>query len=165
MGDTKKVKSAGRFGSRYGVGIRKRILKVESRQHSKHTCPYCGFGKIKREAPGIFSCRKCGKRFTGGAYVPVTMSGSIVSKMVTQKRISSSAREHGGTGYAEELHKGASGTANVAEGADVADAKSEKVQAVDTVSGKKKPKIPKKNKTVPKERSKKSGKAKGKKGV
>ena len=28
MGKTKKVRKAGRLGARYGVGIRKRILKV-----------------------------------------------------------------------------------------------------------------------------------------
>lgn len=85
MGKTAKVKSAGRFGSRYGVGIRKRVIKIEKAQRAKHRCPECGFDKIKRTATGIYECGKCSVRFAGGAYVPETMSGSIVRKMVTQK--------------------------------------------------------------------------------
>lgn len=82
---TDKVKSAGRFGSRYGVGIRKRLLKVESRQLKPQTCPFCHFKKVKRKSTGIFVCRKCGAKFAGGAYLSQTMTGSIIKKMVTQK--------------------------------------------------------------------------------
>jgi large subunit ribosomal protein L37Ae len=82
---TKKVKSAGRFKSRYGVGIRKRVIKVESKQHQDFTCPECGFKKLKRQGTGVFNCAKCGLKAAGGAYLPVTMTGSIVRKMVAQK--------------------------------------------------------------------------------
>ncbi|MDD5163631.1 MAG: 50S ribosomal protein L37ae [Candidatus ainarchaeum sp.] len=82
---TKKVKRTGRLGSRYGVGIRKRLLKIESEQFAPHNCPECGAPKVKRKAPGIFYCKKCGYEFAGGAYVPETMSGTIVKKMVSQK--------------------------------------------------------------------------------
>ncbi len=85
MSSTKKVKSAGRFGSRYGVGIRKRVIKVESRQKKAGECPACGYLKVKRVAAGIFLCRKCAARFSGGAYYPQTLTGKIVGKMVTQK--------------------------------------------------------------------------------
>ena len=85
MGSTRKVKTTGRFGSRYGVGIRKRVIKVETKQKQKHTCPECGFKKVKRLAAGLYVCNKCSLKFAGGAYIPVTMSGSIVKKMVTQK--------------------------------------------------------------------------------
>ena len=50
MGNTKKVRSTGRFSSRYGVGIRKRMLKVEDKQHNLDACPFCGFKKVKRKA-------------------------------------------------------------------------------------------------------------------
>ncbi len=85
MSSTKKVKSAGRFGSRYGVGIRKRLLKVEQKQKEAFECPSCGYKKVKREAAGIFACRKCQTRFSGGAYYPQTLTGRIVAKMVSQK--------------------------------------------------------------------------------
>ena len=85
MGNTAKVKTAGRFGSRYGVGIRKRVIKVERVQKKKHKCPQCGFNKVKRLSAGIFECRKCSIKFAGGAYTPETMSGGIVKKMVSQK--------------------------------------------------------------------------------
>ncbi|MBN1940553.1 MAG: 50S ribosomal protein L37ae [Candidatus Diapherotrites archaeon] len=82
---TKKVKQLGKFGSRYGVGIRKRLLKIESNQYREHHCPCCDSTRIKREAAGVFNCKKCGAEFAGGAYVPETMAGTIVKKMVTQK--------------------------------------------------------------------------------
>ncbi|MDD5148403.1 MAG: 50S ribosomal protein L37ae [Candidatus ainarchaeum sp.] len=82
---TKKVKRMGRLGARYGVGIRKRLLKIESEQFAPHNCPECSAPKVRRTAPGIFYCKKCGYEFAGGAYVPETMAGSIVKKMVSQK--------------------------------------------------------------------------------
>jgi len=93
LGETKKVRSAGRFGSRYGVGIRKRIIKVEKFQKKKHACPECGFKSVKRIAAGIYQCTKCKIKFAGGAYIPETMSGSIVKKMVSQKSFVPHAKE------------------------------------------------------------------------
>ena len=55
MGNTKKVRTAGRFGSRYGVGIRKRLLKVEDKQEKNYACPFCGFKKVKRKAAGLYA--------------------------------------------------------------------------------------------------------------
>ncbi len=85
MGHTKKVGTAGRFGSRYGRGIRKRIVKVETRQKTLVACPSCGFKKIKREAAGLYLCGKCGVKFTGGAYEAETLTGKTIKKMVAQK--------------------------------------------------------------------------------
>lgn len=85
MSSTKKVKSAGRFGSRYGIGIRRRVIKIEEKQHQAGVCPSCGFTKVGRIASGIFACKKCGLVFAGGAYFPQTLTGSIVGKMVNQK--------------------------------------------------------------------------------
>jgi large subunit ribosomal protein L37Ae len=82
---TKKVKSTGRFGSRYGVGIRKRLLKLENRQKNLSACPFCGFKKVKRKAAGLFTCNKCGAKFTGGAYVTETLAGKSIKKIVNQK--------------------------------------------------------------------------------
>jgi len=85
MSGKEKVRSTGRFGSRYGVGIRKRLLKVEDKQIKPQECPFCKFKKVKRESTGIFICNKCGKKFAGGAYLPQTTSGAIIKKMVAQK--------------------------------------------------------------------------------
>ncbi len=85
---TKRVKSAGRFGSRYGVGIRKRVLKVEEKQRQKHICPHCKKGQLKRQATGIYVCSKCGLKIAGGAYTPTTLIGNAVKKMVSQKSFS-----------------------------------------------------------------------------
>ncbi len=92
-GKTKKVKTTGRFGARYGVGVRKRVLKVELKQKQKHQCPYCGFSTVKRLAPGIFRCKKCNSKFAGGAYIPSTMTGTIVRKIVSQKTFGESAEK------------------------------------------------------------------------
>ena len=67
---TKKVKSAGRFGSRYGRRIRQLVIDVEQKQREKHQCPYCNKWGIKRLASGIFQCKKCYTKFTGKAYYP-----------------------------------------------------------------------------------------------
>ncbi|MDO8624776.1 MAG: 50S ribosomal protein L37ae [Candidatus Diapherotrites archaeon] len=93
MSSTKKVKAAGRFGSRYGIGIRKRWLKVAQKQAAPFDCPSCGYAKIKRQAAGIFDCTKCGCRFSGGAYYAQTLTGRIVSKMVGQKSFLSNVGE------------------------------------------------------------------------
>jgi len=85
MGNTKKVGSTGRFKGRYGVGVKKRVLEVENRMKNKVPCPFCGFEKVKREAPGLFNCKKCGAKFTGGAYEPQTLVGKAINKMVSQK--------------------------------------------------------------------------------
>ena len=65
---TKKVSSAGRFGVRYGKRIREAVVMIEKRQKQKQICPYCKKPAAKRMAKGIWECRKCNKKFTGGAY-------------------------------------------------------------------------------------------------
>ncbi|MDD3160160.1 MAG: 50S ribosomal protein L37ae [Candidatus ainarchaeum sp.] len=85
MVKTKKVRSTGRFGSRYGVGIKKRVLKVEDKQNSLTPCPFCGFDRIKRESAGLYNCTKCNAKFTGGAYVVETLIGKTVKKIIAQK--------------------------------------------------------------------------------
>lgn len=85
MGETKKVYTAGRFGAKYGVGIRKRVVKVELKQKQKYTCPSCNSGRLKRINRGIFLCSKCQSEFAGGTFIPHTLTGGIIKKMVSQK--------------------------------------------------------------------------------
>jgi len=65
---TKKVKSAGRFGARYGRSVRDRLVKVEQKQRVKQKCPYCEKVGLKRLGSGIWSCSKCNKTFASDAY-------------------------------------------------------------------------------------------------
>ena len=69
---TKKVKSVGRFGPRYGVRIRRRIREIEARQKTWHECPNCAAPRVKRAHTSIWECRKCGHKFAGGSYMPRT---------------------------------------------------------------------------------------------
>ena len=68
MGRTKKVKSAGRFGTRYGRKIKQSIIRAE--ETKKHKCPSCLKMTLKREAAGIWVCKKCSLKFAGKAYRP-----------------------------------------------------------------------------------------------
>ena len=68
MGRTKKVGKAGKFGSRYGLRIRRRYLKAESKKSD--VCPSCDKKQLKRLASGIWECKKCGVKYAAGAYSP-----------------------------------------------------------------------------------------------
>jgi large subunit ribosomal protein L37Ae len=80
---TKKVGPTRGLGPRYGVTVRKRYIKVLTELRTPHTCPQCGFQRVKRESVGVWKCKKCGFRFTGGAYTPTTKLG-IVAKRVAK---------------------------------------------------------------------------------
>jgi len=64
----KKIKAAGRFGAGYGTRVKKRLNEIEASQRKKQKCPHCLKLGVKREAAGIWYCRKCKKRFAGNAY-------------------------------------------------------------------------------------------------
>ena len=67
---TKKVGSAGRFGSRYGKGVRDRIVAIEKVSKKIYECPSCHKKGLRRESSGIWVCRKCGKKYAGRAFKP-----------------------------------------------------------------------------------------------
>jgi large subunit ribosomal protein L37Ae len=69
---TKKVGPARGFGPRYGVSVRKRYVSIISEMRKAHICPQCGFKAVRRDSVGIWVCRKCGFKFSGGAYTPTT---------------------------------------------------------------------------------------------
>lgn len=64
----KKIKSAGRFGSRYGKKVRTKLVKVESKQRVKQKCPFCSKLGVKRLSKGIWKCQKCDKKFASNTY-------------------------------------------------------------------------------------------------
>ena len=67
---SKKTKSAGRFGARYGKRTRDRVVAVESKQHKKQKCPFCGKMGVKRLSKGIWKCSRktCAKKFASDTY-------------------------------------------------------------------------------------------------
>lgn len=68
---TKKVGIAGKYGSRYGVRVRKRIKEIEAQKVKKHVCPNCLRPSVKRVSSGIWKCNRCDLIFAGGAYKPI----------------------------------------------------------------------------------------------
>lgn len=64
---TKQVKSAGRFGSKHGIRVRRKITKIESVQRKKQFCIFCS-GVAKRISKGLWECKKCKKKFAGHTY-------------------------------------------------------------------------------------------------
>ncbi|RLE65395.1 MAG: 50S ribosomal protein L37ae [Thermoprotei archaeon] len=76
MGRTKIVGPAGRYGARYGSTLRKRVKLIEEKRLAHHRCPKCNTaGKLTRISIGIWTCRKCGYTFAGGAWIPRTILG------------------------------------------------------------------------------------------
>jgi large subunit ribosomal protein L37Ae len=65
---TKKSRSSGRFGARYGRSVRNKTANVEQKQRKKQECPYCGKLGVKRMSKGIWYCKKCDKKFASDAY-------------------------------------------------------------------------------------------------
>jgi large subunit ribosomal protein L37Ae len=53
---------------RYGASLRKMVKKMETSQHAKYTCAFCGKDTVKRQAVGIWNCKSCKKTTAGGAY-------------------------------------------------------------------------------------------------
>ncbi|MFA7708204.1 MAG: 50S ribosomal protein L37ae [Candidatus Pacearchaeota archaeon] len=67
MSRTKKVKSSGRFGARYGRSVRLKMTDIESVQRKKQECIFCN-GIAKRLSKGIWKCKKCNKTFASHTY-------------------------------------------------------------------------------------------------
>lgn len=65
---SKKTKSAGRYGSRYGKKVRLKLVKVEEKQRKKQICPFCEKKGVKRVSKGIWHCKKCDKKFASDVY-------------------------------------------------------------------------------------------------
>lgn len=80
MGRTKKVGPSGSLGPKYGTSVRKRYAAILKEVRERRACPICAHAKVKRLSVGIWTCRKCGHTFAGGAYSPITKIGSIARR-------------------------------------------------------------------------------------
>lgn len=65
---SKKSKSSGRFGARYGKRVKVKLVKVETKQRVKQKCPLCKKLGVKRLSKGIWKCSKCDKKFASDTY-------------------------------------------------------------------------------------------------
>jgi large subunit ribosomal protein L37Ae len=85
MARTKKVGSTGRYGSRYGAKLRRRVLDIDNRRKDPTRCPSCATKALKRKAVGLWICSKCDLLFAGGAYVPFTDAGKAAKRVIAQR--------------------------------------------------------------------------------
>lgn len=74
---TAKVGIAGKYGTRYGVRVRKRMRDVGTQRADTYPCPRCMSVAVRRTSAGIWECRHCDLVFTGGAYQPVVSKGIV----------------------------------------------------------------------------------------
>ena len=90
---TKKVGICGKYATRYGASLRKVVKKIEITQHSKYICTFCGKNSVKRQAGGIWKCKRTNKKIAGGAY-QLSTTAAITAKatIMRLKRIREEAR-------------------------------------------------------------------------
>lgn len=71
MGKTKVVGITGRYGARYGMTLRRRVLKILEKRYEKTACPRCGkLVVMKRLSVGVWRCPTCGHTYAGPAHTP-----------------------------------------------------------------------------------------------
>lgn len=68
MGKKKKIGSVGRFGPRYGRRVKIALRGIEKAKRTSYLCPRCKKVAVKRNAAGIWICKKCNTKFASGAY-------------------------------------------------------------------------------------------------
>jgi large subunit ribosomal protein L37Ae len=68
------------FSAKYGTTPRRRLFDILSEMRKPHECPRCRFKKVKRLSVGLWLCRKCGYKFAGGAYSPLTKLGGAAQR-------------------------------------------------------------------------------------
>lgn len=61
-------KSLRGLGAKYGIKPRKQYTQIHVQLKDKRICPDCGSKQFRRQAVGIWACRKCGFKVAGTAY-------------------------------------------------------------------------------------------------
>lgn len=83
----KKTSLDGRFGARYGAQTRKKWRLVMEKEKGDIKCPRCETsGSVNRVSVGIWDCKKCRARFTGGAYYKETPRGAESFRIAKRKQ-------------------------------------------------------------------------------
>ena len=79
---TQKAGLTARFGSRYGVSVRRRAGSALRKKSRLYVCPSCQYRKVKRKSAGIWECKKCNYTFTGGVWEPFTRASDANNRVV-----------------------------------------------------------------------------------
>ena len=79
---TQKTGATARFGSRYGVSVRRRAGAAISKVKRSYTCPVCQYQKVRRQASGIWHCKKCDHTFAGGVWEPFTRASDANNRII-----------------------------------------------------------------------------------
>lgn len=77
--------SANKYGSRYGKRIRNKISEIEEDEKREYKCPECGSRSLEREGSGIWVCKKCGEKVSGGAWKPKTGGEKLVERALRKE--------------------------------------------------------------------------------
>ena len=79
---TQKLGATAKYGSRYGVSVRRRAGAAIKKKSRKYTCPVCHYQKVTRQVAGIWECKKCGHKFSGGTWEPFTRASDANSRIL-----------------------------------------------------------------------------------
>ena len=79
---TQKAGLTARFGSRYGVSVRRRAGSALRKKSRLYVCPSCQYRKVRRKSAGIWECKKCNYTLTGGVWEPFTRASDANNRVV-----------------------------------------------------------------------------------
>ena len=79
---TQKAGLTARFGSRYGVSVRRRAGSALRKKSRLYVCPSCQYRTVRRKSAGIWECKKCNYTFTGGVWEPFTRASDANNRVV-----------------------------------------------------------------------------------
>ena len=83
----RKVTVDGSFQARYGSNVRKKWRLIVEKMRGDIKCPRCETkGFVNRLSVGIWHCKKCDARFTGGAYYIETPRGAESFRVAKRKQ-------------------------------------------------------------------------------
>ena len=79
---TQKAGATAKYGARYGVSVRRRAGAAIAKRSKKYMCPVCQYPQVTRKVAGIWQCKKCSHKFTGGVWEPYTRATDANSRII-----------------------------------------------------------------------------------